>query len=568
MPPPPMPRVYRLQFDESKSRGAQRPIAASRASRSCCVFPLLPWFTPQPHDGEPSLGGAASSDASDSARPRFAELAPPLPAWLVVERAPAQRTHLDLRHGGGGGTGPAASDGTLSSAVRRAAGSLQRLDVTGCRGVSPAGVLAAAAGSPGLQEVRACKACPWAPGAAAQLVAACPELRRFEVDIAARRFDECARQLLVGDPAVRVRLLTLLPGAGRASAAALGDALPGASHLRRLVLRAACVGDDGCEALVAGLTGGHDRDRAVPRLRYLCLAKCGLGPASGFHLGRLLRRNAHLRGLDVEGNHNLGDDGARHILDALCASREGANTSLRQLSLAACGLTRRCFAADVARCLADNATLEALSIADNGAGPAAGRAVARALRSNGSLQQLCVAGNLLGDRVGRAFLATLRSSRSLWKLELHDNGISPATSHEAAALQLRAMLLRPEGYDEHADDDDSLVTPRGAPTPRSPLAWLTSGAASVGRASSRVSRRFSRHSADPPARFASGGGVGATRPSVMGAKSSGGVMDARSPRPSMFDELFDEWPDSDSSAEEGGSQPERTAANVQPEGVE
>jgi hypothetical protein len=417
------------------------------AMRTCALFPLPlppglawlqlpPWVCP-PSD-EPSPAAPPLERSRSAPLPQFAELSPEVPGWLEVVREPASTTTLNLSPDSG--AKGVAMDETLLGASKRACGSLLHLDLTGCVKVTPAAVLAVCQANPRMQHIRAARGGAWGAGAVSQVLAACPELKALEVDVACRRVDDTVASLLT-QPTVRLRQLTALSKMSITTMTEqLAPHLPHSS-LRRLVLANCLIGPDGAKVLAKALL--NDASPKAP-LRHLSLYNCAIGPAGARAMGEMLRSNSTLRGLDL-GWNAIADEGSIAVTRAL----QRGNSTLKELSLARNGL-RMDAAREIGVMIGTNSSLEVLCLADNDMGPAAGKLIAASLKRNRSLQQFSCPGNALGD-AGKDFAAAMRESKSLWKVELHNNALPEAVARELAVLSLQALLRGDPRFDSEED---------------------------------------------------------------------------------------------------------------------
>lgn len=173
---------------------------------------------------------------------------------------------------------------------------------------------------------------------------------------------------------------------------AIGTALKANTSLTELNVRESALGDEGVNALVAGLLDAAEGQSA---LSFLDLSINGFGKASAASLASLLKRGgSKLARLNLEGNE-LGSEGTQMLAAAL----------------------------------PENTTLTALSLVQNDLEAAGAEALSGALKANTTLTALYLGCNRLGnDGVGAIVNALLEagSRTSVAQLDLHDNKIMAA----------------------------------------------------------------------------------------------------------------------------------------------
>ena len=169
----------------------------------------------------------------------------------------------------------------------------------------------------------------------------------------------------------------------------LGSAPPGKvistgfSHLKSIELRNTNLGEVGTSAIAGYLLSSTSKS-----LEKLQLIGAGIMEAGAHALGNALRfgYNRTLRELYIFCDKTVGDDGAVSLCRGI-----GTNSSLKSLSIIACGVQER-GAGGIASVLGyTNSGIESLNIRGNEIGGAGLRKIAKALKSNKTLKFLNVA---------------------------------------------------------------------------------------------------------------------------------------------------------------------------------
>nr|XP_049616912.1 NACHT, LRR and PYD domains-containing protein 12 isoform X4 [Syngnathus scovelli] len=194
------------------------------------------------------------------------------------------------------------------------------------------------------------------------------------------------------------------------SGEALASVLSSSRTLRELDLSHNDLGDDGLEALAAGL--------AKPQctLQVLKLLRCDLSKKSCEALASVLSSSRTLRELDLS-NNDLGDDG----LEALAAGLAKSQCTLQVLKLMSCDLSKKSCEA-LASVLSSSRTLRELDLSHNDLGDDGLEALAAGLaKPQCTLQVLTLESCNLSEKSGEALASVLSSSRTLRKLDLSDN---------------------------------------------------------------------------------------------------------------------------------------------------
>ena len=149
----------------------------------------------------------------------------------------------------------------------------------------------------------------------------------------------------------------------------------------------------GFEKLNATITEAIKEAAAVIAEQYsaseINLFHKGLTAHDATVVAEILKSNTSVTTVNLHGNKEIGDEGAKALAEAL-----KVNATVKKLCLGGCG------------------------IGDDGAA-----ALAEALRSNTSLTRLDLCGNGIGDD-GAAFAGALRSNTTLRSLSLAETGIS------------------------------------------------------------------------------------------------------------------------------------------------
>nr|XP_049616947.1 NACHT, LRR and PYD domains-containing protein 12 isoform X32 [Syngnathus scovelli] len=231
----------------------------------------------------------------------------------------------------------------------------------------------------------------------------CFELRRYAPS------DEGLLMLL---PVVKASRKAVLENCNLSekSGEALASVLSSSRTLRELDLSHNDLGDDGLEALAAGL--------AKPQctLQVLKLLRCDLSKKSCEALASVLSSSRTLRELDLS-NNDLGDDG----LEALAAGLAKSQCTLQVLKLMSCDLSKKSCEA-LASVLSSSRTLRELDLSHNDLGDDGLEALAAGLaKPQCTLQVLTLESCNLSEKSGEALASVLSSSRTLRKLDLSDN---------------------------------------------------------------------------------------------------------------------------------------------------
>jgi Ran GTPase-activating protein (RanGAP) involved in mRNA processing and transport len=169
----------------------------------------------------------------------------------------------------------------------------------------------------------------------------------------------------------------------------------------------------------------------------LCLSSNGLGVESARHLANALRGSRTLTALNL-GDNNLGDEGARAVMEA-CV--EGSDR-LNSLSLSNNGITDEGahMIADVLR-LKPNGPLNALNLGDNDMYDLGACAIAFGLKANRSLTELHLHGNGIGPAGAEALGEALKANDVLSRLHLEFNNFGDdGASYLAVALRVNNAL--------------------------------------------------------------------------------------------------------------------------------
>ncbi|KAM9772492.1 NACHT, LRR and PYD domains-containing protein 3-like isoform 5-T7 [Syngnathus typhle] len=220
--------------------------------------------------------------------------------------------------------------------------------------------------------------------------------------------------LLMLLPVVKASRTSLFRGCNlsKKSCKALASVLSSPCSLRELDLSWNDFGDDGLEALVAGL--------AKPQctLQVLTLWDCELSKKSCEALASVLSSPSSLRELDL-GYNNLGDDG----LEALAAGLAKLQCALQVLKLYGCKLSKKSCEA-LASVLSSPSSLRELNLSDNDLGDDGLEALAAGLaKPQCALQVLKLEECKLSKKSCEALASVLSSPGSLSELDLGDNDL-------------------------------------------------------------------------------------------------------------------------------------------------
>lgn len=229
-------------------------------------------------------------------------------------------------------------------------------------------------------------------------------------------------------------------------------------YATQLDLHDRCIGDRGVSILCGTMLQWSSS------LRTLCVAQNGITREGVGHIIDALHSNVTVTTLDLssnridsegalllaehlqaaccvlkvvvlDGNHEIGNDGAKAIALALCG-----NSTLRTLGLRSCGIGRM-GAERFATTLSQNQTLQELVLRGNvDVGDNAVEMISRGLKANASLLQLDLSSCGVGDE-GCAYLAdALMHNQMLHSLQLHRNHIGDG------GLVALAETLRKKSY--------------------------------------------------------------------------------------------------------------------------
>jgi len=343
------------------------------------------------------------------------------------------------------------SDAMLDRALGRpGAPPLARLDLSGCRGVTPEAVLRlAAAHAASLTHLWAAGGQLWTVGQAEALLAAAPRLQLAELDLRAGAACAALLRLLQGESAVRPRrLLFRAPQRDPHAALALARALQANETLRALELKG--------QVQWRGLPALLQASAENVGLEGLALESLGVGPAeAAFLAGQLAAHEAHVESLSLAGNalgeegvealaRWLAADGTLQVLDlrrtgcgaqgceALAVALGRASAPLRSLRLGGNAL-RAAGAESLGGLLARSWSLEALDLSECGllGGPGIRPLTDALCGERLCLRRLGLRGNRVGDGGAANLGDMLRFNRTLRELDVGENGV---TAEGAGAL--------------------------------------------------------------------------------------------------------------------------------------
>ena len=301
-------------------------------------------------------------------------------------------------------------DSSLHSLACRSENGVVALDVTRCRGVSPATVAAIASGSRAtLQSLRAAGISAGFGPDLALYLASLPHLRLAVLDLDSPSASPALLQCFSPATAARLALPSLRLGGGGAQLgpqafAALAEALRScplaASRLQSLTLSRCPL--DGSEPL----DGALSLLPLAPSLRSLVLEYCSLGDAGACRLAQRLPAVEALRVLGLRGN-GIGERGAAALASGLSHSAVGCldlrDNRLGDSGVAALGPALR-LGGEVPAWEADGAA--ALRLGGNFVSEVGARALAHALAGAGPPPAL--AGGLILGRLSQLDLSGSR----------------------------------------------------------------------------------------------------------------------------------------------------------------
>ena len=349
------------------------------------------------------------------------------------------------------------TDVTLAALCARSGPALRslRLDVTACKRVTGAGLVAA------LRD------------------GGCAGLRHIKFDERTRAYGETltsamVNQLVVACPHVE-HTAFVVECHCFAEAAQAAAALPGPLQL--------AIND----ADVSGLTESVVSGLLLRSVDLLDIYGCDFSPAATTALATALRVNATLEVLRLSGNRGIDDGGIAALAEALCVNSTltvfessctigfglrglaafvevlRVNSTLEQLELAYTNMRSR-GAVALSKALQANSTLTTLDFSCNDIGNAGAAALGMALRVNRSLKHVDFSGNCIGSAGAVALWEALRVNNTLTLLNLENNDIGDdgmdvlgealRNNHTLASLDL-------SGNDIHDDGAAALIEALG-----------------------------------------------------------------------------------------------------------
>ena len=171
-------------------------------------------------------------------------------------------------------------------------------------------------------------------------------------------------------------------------------------------------GDQGCKYLVRGMLKCLDKSgEATEPTLHLNLRWNGIHEEGSIELCRALKSGC-IRALNLNGNDEFSDEGARHL-----ALELEANTSLEELNLYTCGLKAEGLGR-ISKSLMTNNTLTVLNVGGNGLYDEGIEHLAHALTFNHSLKSLNVSSCGMTDVGLRAIADSLEENDTLTELKL------------------------------------------------------------------------------------------------------------------------------------------------------
>ena len=199
------------------------------------------------------------------------------------------------------------------------------------------------------------------------------------------------------------------------------------STLTELNLIAYNIGDNGAKHIADAL-------KCNTTLQNLYLGSNNIGNNGAKHIADALKDNTTLQTLGLDMN-NIGDNGAKHIADAL-----KDNTTLHTLYLSFNKIGAN-GAKHIAGALNINTTLQTLSLGHNKIGANGAGHIVGALKYNTTLQELDLAGSEIGDNGAGHIADALKCNTTLQNFYLSFNKIgNNGAEHIADALKCNTTL--------------------------------------------------------------------------------------------------------------------------------
>jgi hypothetical protein len=193
--------------------------------------------------------------------------------------------------------------------------------------------------------------------------------------------------------------------------------------MKYLGIRQHGITDAGLIALVQGI-------RDSPGVHTLSLHGNQITKLGASVLARFVKESDYLRAIILEGNGELGDEGAIVIAQALCSNRRVSHVNLKACGIGNGGAMR--FAETLYNAGQAEGLKELILDANSELGDAAVEVIAEALNENKTLRLLSLKMCRIGDEGGVQLARALKRNDHLEELYLDGNEIGDATALELA----------------------------------------------------------------------------------------------------------------------------------------